>query len=189
MQDHLSLRNESAEPLSFELELEVDADFADIITVKEHDFSLGDPAARAVRSRRPRPSASTRTATSSSSRRTATAAARTQVILSERGTADGCAVRSRSSSRRGSAGSSGSTSSPSLIGEAEAPGAVERRFGAEREHVRDSLAAWRLSVPQLRTSYDDLRTRSPSRSPTSPRCGCAAATGSARCRPPGCRGS
>ena len=43
MQDHLILRNESSEPLSFELQLEVGADFADIITVKEHDFALGDP--------------------------------------------------------------------------------------------------------------------------------------------------
>src|SRR6186713_266384 len=43
MQDHLILRNESAEPLSFELELEVGTDFADIITVKEHDFALGHP--------------------------------------------------------------------------------------------------------------------------------------------------
>ena len=43
MQDHLILRNESAEPLAFELELEIGTDFADIITVKEHDFTLGHP--------------------------------------------------------------------------------------------------------------------------------------------------
>ena len=43
MQDHVVLRNESAEPLRFELALDVGTDFADIISVKEHDFSLGDP--------------------------------------------------------------------------------------------------------------------------------------------------
>jgi glycogen debranching enzyme len=47
--------------------------------------------------------------------------------------------------------------SPSLSGEQTEPVAVERRFGQEREHVRDSLAAWKLRVPQLRTTYDDLR--------------------------------
>ena len=43
MQDHLVLRNETSEPLAFELALDVGTDFADIISVKEHDFSLGDP--------------------------------------------------------------------------------------------------------------------------------------------------
>ena len=43
MQDHLIVRNESDEPLAFELELEVGTDFADIISVKEHDFALGNP--------------------------------------------------------------------------------------------------------------------------------------------------
>ena len=35
MQDHVVLRNETAEPLRFQLELEVATDFADIISVKE----------------------------------------------------------------------------------------------------------------------------------------------------------
>jgi hypothetical protein len=43
MQDHVTLRNESAEQLDLTLELLVGTDFADIISVKEHDFALGDP--------------------------------------------------------------------------------------------------------------------------------------------------
>ena len=43
MQDHLSVRNETGKPVSFSLELELAADFADIISVKQHDFALGDP--------------------------------------------------------------------------------------------------------------------------------------------------
>ena len=43
MQDHLVVRNETAEPLRFELALDVGTDFADIISVKEHDFALGNP--------------------------------------------------------------------------------------------------------------------------------------------------
>ena len=43
MQERISLRNESIERLEVEVALEAEADFADIISVKLHDFSLGDP--------------------------------------------------------------------------------------------------------------------------------------------------
>jgi glycogen debranching enzyme len=45
---------------------------------------------------------------------------------------------------------------PSLDGERVTPRLVERRFGDELLHVRESLAAWRLRVPQLRAGWDDL---------------------------------
>ena len=43
MQERLVVRNESAKPVRFELGLEVGCDFADIMSVKEHDFALGNP--------------------------------------------------------------------------------------------------------------------------------------------------
>jgi glycogen debranching enzyme len=43
LQERIELRNETAEPLRVDLRLEVASDFADIISVKLHDFSLGDP--------------------------------------------------------------------------------------------------------------------------------------------------
>ena len=43
MQERITLRNESPERLEVEVALEAEADFADIISVKLHDFSLGDP--------------------------------------------------------------------------------------------------------------------------------------------------
>jgi glycogen debranching enzyme len=43
MQERVTLRNESPERLEVEVALEAEADFADIISVKLHDFSLGDP--------------------------------------------------------------------------------------------------------------------------------------------------
>jgi glycogen debranching enzyme len=43
MRERIALRNESMETLAFELTLELGADFADIISVKLHDFALGDP--------------------------------------------------------------------------------------------------------------------------------------------------
>ena len=43
LQERIAVRNESMDRLEFELSLELGADFADIITVKQHDFALGDP--------------------------------------------------------------------------------------------------------------------------------------------------
>ena len=43
LQERIAVRNESMESLVFELSLELGADFADIISVKLHDFALGDP--------------------------------------------------------------------------------------------------------------------------------------------------
>src|SRR5205085_7267368 len=43
MQDHLVLRNETNTPLTARVGIEVAADFADIISVKDWDFALGDP--------------------------------------------------------------------------------------------------------------------------------------------------
>jgi glycogen debranching enzyme len=43
MQERVFVRNESPERLEIELVLEAASDFADIISVKHHDFSLGDP--------------------------------------------------------------------------------------------------------------------------------------------------
>jgi len=43
LQERIAVRNESMERLVFELSLELGADFADIISVKLHDFALGDP--------------------------------------------------------------------------------------------------------------------------------------------------
>ena len=41
--EHISIRNETVQSLELEVALEVAADFADIISVKLHDFALGDP--------------------------------------------------------------------------------------------------------------------------------------------------
>jgi glycogen debranching enzyme len=43
MQERVFVRNESPQRLEIELVLEAASDFADIISVKHHDFSLGDP--------------------------------------------------------------------------------------------------------------------------------------------------
>ena len=79
----LVVRNESFEPLTLELELEVGTDFADIISVKEHDFALGNPCTRGRCRRRP-PSATT-TANQLVLEESGDGSAKTQVLFSQRG--------------------------------------------------------------------------------------------------------
>ena len=156
MQDHLIVRNETAEPLSFELELEVGTDFADIITVKEHDFALGHPeTARPL----PPPAAARFDAAANQLvlEEATNGGAKTQVLFSVPGRIDGprvvfqleLAPRERWQLRVDVV--------PSLSGAEAHRMAVEHRFGAERVNVRESLETWRLRVPQLRVHSDDLR--------------------------------
>ena len=140
--------------MSFDLQLEVGTDFADIISVKEHDFSLGDPEkARALP-----PAADIRVGDGNQLVLAENGAgnARTQVIFSRPGEREGGKVtfpveldpRERWELRIDVI--------TSLSGEESAPMGVEQRFGDERERVRDSLHAWRLNVPRLRTSRVSL---------------------------------
>jgi glycogen debranching enzyme len=157
MQDHLIVRNETAEPLSFELELEVGTDFADIITVKEHDFTLGHP--ETARPLPPPAEARFDAAANQLVLEEATnGGAKTQVLFSQPGAIDGprvvfqleLAARQRWELRVDVV--------PSLSGTEAHRMAVERRFGAERVNVRESLETWRLHIPRLRTQSDDLRS-------------------------------
>ena len=188
MQDHVIVENNAMEPVSFELALELGTDFADILSVKEHDFALGDPA-RAGRCRSRWCLATTRSTTSSCSRSQRRRGGATQVILSQRGEIEGGKVVYRSSSAPRESWELRLDILASIDGDAVAPRTAERRFGEELTRVRESLAAWQLRVPQVRADWDQLDRRSSSRSPTSPRCGCAALAAPAGCQRPGCRGS
>jgi glycogen debranching enzyme len=156
MQDHITLENETLETLSLELSLDFGSDFADILAVKEHDFALGDPQ----RAKDLPPLAPVRydglhdqiLITDPSDG----AEARTQIILSPSGDVDGStatysielAPRERWDLRVNFV--------PSLDGEVVRPHLVEGRFGHERDRVADSLAAWRLRVPQLHATWTSL---------------------------------
>ena len=134
-------------------------DFADILSVKEHDFALGDPAhAQPLPAPvEPRYDAEREPVRPRATRRRG--GATTQVILSQRGEVEGEGRPTTSSSRRASAGSSGSTSSPRSTATRSRRARAERRFGEELTRVRESLAAWQLRVPQLRSDWDDLDAR------------------------------
>jgi glycogen debranching enzyme len=155
LQDHFVVQNQGMEPVSFELSLELATDFADIISVKEHDFALGDPVHAAAL---PDPA----TALYVEGRRefvfTDPEGPRTQVFLSRDGEVSDGGVAFRIELEPRAIWDLRMDVVTSLDGEEEAsPRGVERRFGDERSRVRDSLAAWQLRVPQVRASWDDLR--------------------------------
>ena len=155
MQERIVIRNEGMESVSFTLGLEIGCDFADIMSVKDHDFALGDPV-----NAEPLPPPVDPHYDE----------ANNQFVLADpdgeaRDAGDPLAARraererdrrTRSSSRRGTRGTSSSTSCRCSTRQELAPRLVERRFGDELVHVRDSLAAWQLRVPQLRAGWDDL---------------------------------
>jgi len=155
MQDHIAVRNETAEPLRFELELEVAADFADIISVKQHDFALGDP----LHALPLPPPASVRVDGKRNQlvlEEDGNGAARTQVILSRPGAPDGGVIRFPVELGPRGRWDLRVDVVTSLSGREVGPRTVKRRFGEERQHVRDSLAAWNMQVPRLRAEWDEL---------------------------------
>lgn len=154
MQERIMLRNEGMEPIAFTLGLEIGCDFADIMSVKEHDFALGDPVHA-----KPLP-APVEPEYDAENNQFVLAdpedAARTQVILSERGTTNGTGITYEIELAPRATWDLQLDVVPSLDGSEVAPKLVERRFGDELVHVRDSLAAWQLRVPQLRAGWEEL---------------------------------
>jgi glycogen debranching enzyme len=156
MQDHIEVTNETTETLELRLELAVAADFADIISVKEWDFSLGDPIHA-----KPLPGPVTPERDGPNNQLMLVdpdGLGRTQVIFSERGdsTAHGVGYDITLAPRE-----TWSVRVDVGIGTNGEPGrephVVERHFGEERARVSESVAAWELRVPQIRASWDDLR--------------------------------
>ena len=184
MQDVVNVENHSMDDVAFELGLEFAADFADIFSVKEHDFALGDPM-RAEPLPRPSP-ALFEPEHNQFVLEDPRDALRTQVLLSQRG-------RRRRLDRRlpvelepaRAVGGAGGRRTRRRTARRSCRKTVERRFGDERARVRDSLAAWQLRVPQLARRLGGARaSRSASRSPISRRCGCAAPTRRRSCKLP-----
>ncbi len=156
MQEHIVVSNHSRRRISFELALELANDFADIFAVKEYDFALGDPE-RA----RPLPAAVPPVYEERDNQFVIAVKEEnfhglTQVVLSERGEASDSRVTYQVELEPRESWRLRADVIPSAEGMPIAAEIVERRFGDELARVRDSLAAWRLRVPQLRSSWDEL---------------------------------
>ena len=157
MQETVVVENETSSPLSFELAIDVGTDFADIMSVKEHDLTLGHPSDAPPLP----PLADCRIDdgqrelvffdSGEGNEQT-----RTQVILSKPGECERSRVRYRLDLAPRARWEVQIDVVPSLDGEVTSPRLLERHFGEERQRVSDAFSAWKMSVPQLRAGWDQL---------------------------------
>src|SRR6185295_6786474 len=154
LQEHVVVTNLTGEALTVELTVELASDFADILSIKHHDFALGDPGlAEAL----PAPVALSAGATPQ------------MACLLDPGGVLSTEVRSsRAALVSGSALAFALALGPHaewdvrltfrpVTGRAR-PGRTPRarHFGEQRARIQRSLSAWNLHVPQLRASWPEL---------------------------------
>ncbi len=155
MQERIAVRNESMHRLEFELSLELAADFADIISVKLHDFALGDPAhAPAL----PPPAPATHDETRGSVLiEDPEGDLRTRVVLSSPGRIDGGVVafdlQLEPHERWELSVEILPVHGPEHAAEIEAAEQLEQA----RETIGDVVAAWTLRVPKVRGGWESIR--------------------------------
>ena len=151
LQEKVALRNESTERIELELALEAEADFADIISVKLHDFSLGDPE-HAQPLPPPGPT-------------TYDEGRRQLSITDPRGDCGTRLVFSKSGEPRGNAMTFALSLGPherwdltvDVLPWLEGDLATVEQLDDERETVGDVVAAWTLRVPRVRGGWESLR--------------------------------
>ena len=156
LQDHIVIRNVTRAPTVFTVELDFGTDFADIISVKQHDFALGDPLhAPAL----PPPAEAHYDARAGRIvlEEGEGRSGRTQIVLSRTGSGRAGVVRFPVSLAPHGSWDVRVDVAVSLDGAVEHPEHVERRFGTERARVRESLDTWSLQLPRLSTTSDELR--------------------------------
>ena len=153
MQDRIMIRNESMEPVAFDVGLEVASDFADIFAVKDHDFALGDPL-RA--NPLPEPVENQWDGTACLLVDRGETPARTQVAFSREGSMNGRRATWHVELEPRQSWDVSVDIFATSDSEVVHPVAASRRFGEELARVRDALAAWQLRVPQIRTTWDGL---------------------------------
>jgi glycogen debranching enzyme len=153
LRDRLVLENGAAQPLELDLELELGCDFADIFTVKEHDFWLGHPLdAPALPSLAPcRWDEPGREAWLDGGDGTST-----RVALSRAGTRAGGVVTYRIVLQPHERWELLVDVLPSTEEGRAAPRQDEPRFGDDLARAIDAHAAWQLRVPQVTTSNEAL---------------------------------
>ena len=155
MQDRITIVNQGVETMAFQVAFEIGSDFADIFTVKSYDFAFGDPLKAP-----PLPALAEPHFDFDARQFLLTdpaGSAATQVILSEQPSVVAGAWAAYSielQPRERWELVVDVVTSPS--GEVVHPETAERRFGEELQHVRDSLTAWQLRVPQLRADWEEL---------------------------------
>jgi len=153
MRERIALRNETMETLGFELSLELEADYADIISVKLHDFSLGDPE-HAPNLPPPAPW------THDEERRQLLIEAppgdlRTRIALSKPARVDGSTIVFDLSLDPHERWELDVEIHPGIEGEGYLD--AGEHLAEERETLGDVVAAWTLRVPRVRGGWESLR--------------------------------
>jgi len=153
MQERISVRNESMERIDFELSLGVATDFAYIISVKLHDFALGDPE-------HAQPLPPPAPATYDEARRQLSIIdpagdLSTRIVFSKPGRLDAGVMAFDLSLEPHEQWDLRVDVLPSLDGEIERETA--EHLDDERETAGDVVAAWTLRVPRVRGGWESLR--------------------------------
>jgi glycogen debranching enzyme len=156
MQEHLVVQNHARRRVEFDLALELGADFADIFAVKAYDFAFGDPE-HAPALPRLVPASYERDANQFLLSADGGFPGLTQIVFSERGEVVDSTVRFQVGLEPRETWRLRADVIPTPDGVATNPERSERKFGDERVRVRESLEAWHLRVPQLRSSWDKLQ--------------------------------
>jgi glycogen debranching enzyme len=154
MQDVITVMNHSERHIDFELALEFGSDFADIFAVKAFDPALGNPEEATESPLVPALYDETENEIVFSP--PDDFLGQTQVLLSERGEVDGGTVCYRVMLEPRERWTLRVDVIAAEDGVRVVPRHAERHFGDELARVTESLAAWQLRVPQLRSSWDDL---------------------------------
>jgi glycogen debranching enzyme len=151
MQERVTLRNESPERLEVDVVLQAEADFADIISVKLHDFSLGDPE---LAQPLPPPAPATYDADKGHvSIVDPRGDLGTRLAFSKPGRFDGSAMTFSLSLEPHEAWDVNVDVLPWLEEDLE----TFEQLDEERETVGDVVAAWTLRVPKVRGGWESLR--------------------------------
>jgi glycogen debranching enzyme len=149
LQDQLVLENVSQRALELELRVDLGADFADILTVKEHDFSLGHP----IDAPPLPPPRECHWDDARNARLSDGDASSTRVVLSKSGYPDAYGSSYRVVLAPRERWELLVDVFPSTERGQLAPMQEDARFREEVACARDSVAAWHLRVPQLRASW------------------------------------
>jgi glycogen debranching enzyme len=155
MQERVAVRNVSMQRLEFALSMELEADFADIITVKNHDFALGDPAHAA-----PLPPCAPWRHDGGPDRILIEDPAgdlRTQIVLSRPGEMDGDCVSFPVALDPHEVWELTVDVVPVLGEQKVAESDTTERLEGERETLGDVVAVWTLRVPKVRGGWESLR--------------------------------
>jgi glycogen debranching enzyme len=151
MQERITLRNESPEPLELAVALEAEADFADIISVKLHDFSLGDPE---LAQPLPPPAPTTHDeARSQVSIVDPRGDLGTQLVFSKPGRLEGNAMTFALRLEPHEPWDLSVDIRPWVTEEHE----IFEQLDEERDAAGDAVAAWTLRVPRVRGGWESLR--------------------------------